>query len=155
DATDIGQGAAWRRSGERLERDVVFAAATGAGCGALEVGGVGGDVAARREAAPTAVAVAPAAGAVARAEELDRVGDDLDVLAFVALLVLPLAPVEPALDRDRPALRQVVGAVLALRPPDGDVEVVGLVDPFAALAVLAAAVDRHPELADRGSSRGA
>ena len=66
-----------------------------------------------------------------------------------AVLGLPLAPVEPAVDRNRAALGEVVGAVLALRAPDGDVEVVGLVDPLAALAVLAAAVDGHAKLADR------
>src|SRR5436190_332653 len=50
-------------------------------------------------------------------------------------------------DRRRTALGEVGGAVFALRAPDRDVEVVGLVDPFAAL-ILAAAVDRHPHLAD-------
>ena len=44
----------------------------------------------------------------------------------------------------------------ALRSPDGDVgDVVGLVDPFAALAIFQATVHRHAELADRGSARGA
>ena len=68
----------------------------------------------------------------------------------LAVLGLPFAPVEATFDRHRPALREVVGAVLALRAPDGDVEVVGLVDPLAGLAVLAAAVDGDSQLADGG-----
>src|SRR5919199_307210 len=97
-----------------------------------EVVRVDGDVGARREA------VAAAARVVARArEELDRVGDDVDPLAVVALLVLPLAPLEAPVDRDGAALAQVAGAVLALGAPDGDVEVVGFVDPLASRVVLA------------------
>ena len=96
-----------------------------AGC---EVARVGRDVGARGEAVAAAAAHA---GVVAAAEELDGVGDDLDGLALVALLVLPLAPLEAAVDRDRAALGQEAGAVLALRAPDRDVEVVGLVLPLA------------------------
>ena len=70
---------------------------------------------ARRTGAPGAVAVALPT-AVAAAEELDRVGDDLDGLALGSVLGLPLAPVEPALDRSRSALRQVGRAVLAWGP---------------------------------------
>src|SRR3954454_6813168 len=135
------------------ERNIVFGAAATTGRGAFEVAHVRGNVALwRREAATaTTVAVATAAGTVAGAEELDAVGDDLDALPFVAALVLPLAPVEPAFDRHRAAFREVVRAVLTLRPPDGDVEVVGLVDPVAAL-VFAAAVDRDPKLAHGGAA---
>src|SRR5262249_42570182 len=132
--------------------DVVLGTApASAGRRALVVGGVGRDIAARGEA----VAVAPA-GAVAGAEELDRVGDDADRLPFPApVFRFPLPPIEAAFDRDRPALREVIGAVLALRAPDGDVEIVGLVLPLTGLAVLAAAVDGDPQLADRGPSSGA
>src|ERR1700710_1184903 len=147
----IEPGAPQGAPGDRLERDVVFGTApapAGAGCGPFEVGGVGRDVAGRREAPAPTVAIASAPGAVAGAEELDRVGDDLDGLAFAAAVFgLPLTPVEPAFDRDRAALGQVVGAVLALAAEDDDVEVVGLVDPLAAL-VFAAAVDRDAELTD-------
>ena len=73
---------------------------------------------------------------VARTKELYRVGDDIDRLALRAVLGLPLAPVEAAVDRHRAALCEVLGAVLALRAPDRDVEVVGLVDPLPALASL-------------------
>ena len=55
---------------------------------------------------------------------------------LLPVLVLPLAPLEAAVDRDRAALGEVLGAVLALRAPDGDVEVVGLVDPLARSASL-------------------
>jgi hypothetical protein len=48
------------------------------------------------------------------ADELDGVGDDLDGLAFGAILGLPLAPVEASVDGDAPALREVASGVLAL-----------------------------------------
>ena len=72
----------------------------------------------------------PAAVAAA-AEELHGVGDDLDRLALGAVLGVPLAPLEPAVDRDRPSLREVLRAALALVAPDGDVEVVRLLGPLA------------------------
>src|SRR4029077_1357570 len=87
-----------------------------------------------------------------RTEELDRVGDDRDRLALAgAVFGLPLAPVEAAIDRHRAALGEVGRAVLALRPPDGDVEVVGLIDPFPRPTVFAAAVDRNPLVPNRGA----
>src|SRR5207248_5746974 len=52
-----------------------------------------------------------------------------------------------------PALRQVLRAALALVAPDGHVEVVRLVDPLSARAVLLPRVDRNPQLADRGAAR--
>src|SRR3954466_9628587 len=64
-------------------------------------------------------------------EELDGLGDDLDRLAL-GVVLRPFAPVEPAVDADRSALAQEAVAVLALCAPDGDAEVVGLVDPLAA-----------------------
>src|SRR5919204_738620 len=66
----------------------------------LEVRGISGNVRARRDR----VALGGCAG-VAAAQELDGVGDDRDALALVAILRLPLAPVETTIDRDRPALR--------------------------------------------------
>src|SRR3954454_20190820 len=87
-------------------------------------------------------------GVVARAEELDAVGDDVDGGALVVFFVGPLAPLEAAVDGDRPALGEEPGAVLALGAPDGDREVVGLVGPLAGGAVLAAGVDRDPQRAD-------
>ena len=91
---------------------------------------------------------------VARAQELDRSAMISTAWRLLTVLGLPLAPVEPAVDRDRTALGEVVGAVLALRAPDRDVEVVGLVDPLAAV-VLAAAVDGDAKLADGGPAGGA
>src|SRR5205085_561943 len=115
---------------QALEGDVVLAA--GPYPRLLEVGGVSGSVGLRLEA----VAIA---GAVAGAEELDRVGDDLHRPALAPVLGFPLAPVEPALDRYRSALGEGCGAVLALRTPDGDAAVVGLGEPLAGPAALAAA----------------
>src|SRR3954469_12044049 len=101
---------------------VVPAAAKGSGHGVrLQL------AAARLEAAR--LTAAAGALAVAGAEELHRVGDDLDRLALRAVLALPLAPLEPAVDRDRAALRQIVRAVLALRAPHLHGEVVRLLDP--------------------------
>src|SRR5690606_17297381 len=88
------------------------------------------------------------------AEELDRVGDDLDRLALVALAVVELAPLQPAVDRHGAALLEVGRAVLALLAPDGDVEVVRLLDPLAG-GVLAAGVAGDAEAADRGPAGGA
>src|ERR1044072_6226938 len=138
-----------------LERDVVVArggrAVSGRRAGRLEVARVGRDVRPRGEA----VAAAPAhAGVVAAAEELDRVGHDLDVLAVVALLVLPLAPLQGTVDRHRADLGEEAGAVLALRAPDRDVEVVGLVLPVARGLVLATRVAGDPQRAHRGASAG-
>src|SRR5215210_148320 len=86
-------------------------------------------------------------------EELDGVGNDIYRLPLVAFLVLPLAPLEPPIDRDRASLREVLGAVLALSAPNGDVEVVGLVHPLAAGLVLAPRVARDPQAADGHAAR--
>ena len=94
-------------------------------------GRVGGDVAAARAGALTVAAAA---------EELDGVGDDLDRLALVPLRRLPLAPLEAPVDADGAPLGEVLRAALALVAPDGDVEVVRLVDPLTGL-VLAPRVD--------------
>src|SRR3954453_10991787 len=134
--------------GGRLERDVVVRSGTG-GC-RLEVAGVRRDVTLRGEALPATVATA---AVVAAAEELHGVGHDFNGRAVGAsLLVLPLTPLEPAVDRDRAALGQVARAVLALRAPHGDVEVVGLVDPLAGV-VLAARVGGDAQAADGGAAR--
>src|SRR5579884_631463 len=103
----------------------------------------------RRSGGHELVAAAAAGVAVSSAaEELDAVGDDLYGLALGAVLRLPLAPAELAVDPDRPALGQVLGAVLGLVAEDGDAEVVGRVDPVARLVALAV-VDRDPQAADR------
>src|SRR4051795_8259886 len=116
-----------------------------------EIGRVGRNVGLRRETAAVATVLA---AAVAGAQELDRVGNDIDRLPLVALLVLPLAPVETPVDRDRAALREVLRAVLALGAPDRDVEVVRLLAPVAR-GVLAPRVGRDPQAADGGSALGA
>src|SRR3954447_23395659 len=124
-------------SGWSLKRNVVVGCART--CGRRrKVGRVGRNVALGREA------VAVAAAVTTTAEELDRVGDDLHRLALArGVGGLPLAPVEAAVDGHAAALLEVLSAVLALRAPDGHVEVVRLVDPLAG-SVLAAGVDGDP-----------
>src|SRR6476660_10284810 len=123
-----------------LERNVVVA-------GSAEVG-VGGR---HRCARPFGDELAAAALSVAApAQELDVLGDDLDGLALRAVLRLPLAPVEAAVDADRAALGEVLRTALALVAPDGHVEVVRLVGPLAGGAVLLARVHGDAQLADGG-----
>src|SRR4026207_1031461 len=100
--------------------------------------------------APPPPAAARAAGPAA-AEELHGVGDDLGRLALVAVL-LPLAPLEAAVDGHGPSLRQVLGTVLRLLAEDAHREVVRLVRPLSR-RVLAARVDRDAEGADRRAAR--
>src|SRR5215204_1083755 len=127
-----------------LERDVVVRSPGAHGRG-REVRGVRGNVALRREATTVLAALTGA-------EELDGVGNDIHRLPLLAVLALPLAPFEPAVDRDRAALLEVRGAVLALRAPDRDVEVIGLLAPLAGRRVLATRVDRDAQLAHRGAA---
>src|SRR3972149_10232052 len=49
--------------------------------------------------------------------ELDALGDDLDHRALAAVLALPLARLQPALDEDRAALVEVLAAALGLLAP--------------------------------------
>src|SRR6185437_3985309 len=86
--------------------------------------------------------------AIPGAQELDRIGNDIHRLALVALLVLPFPPFQAPVDGHRASLLEVLGAVLALRAPDRDVEVVGLVDPLTGL-VTPACVHRDPKAAHR------
>src|SRR5215211_7249234 len=103
--TSLRQAARGESSGRCSKRDVVVRA----GGRRLHGGRVHGRI----------------ADALRAAEELDGVGDDVDGLALATLLGLPLAPLEPAVDRDRPALAEIARAVLALGAPHRDVEVVG------------------------------
>src|SRR5947209_5605985 len=120
------------------ERDVLLLPVTGADCGRLQLGAV----VERR----LAVAV------VARPEELDAVCDHLDRLAAVPLGVLPFAPFEPPVDRDRPALAEVRRAVLRRRAECCHVEVVRLVEPLPG-RIAAAGARREPQRADRRARR--
>src|SRR5581483_11774879 len=104
--------------------DVLVGGGAAGRCG-LEIPFVDGDVAA--SGAPVARESASAGAFFTAAQELHRVGNDIDCLPFRALLGLPLAPLEPSVDRDRAALGQIARGVLALRTPHGDVEVVRLV----------------------------
>src|SRR5271154_5050349 len=97
-----------------LERNVVVCGGAGDRCG-LKIPFVDWDVAAPR--GPVSGEPTSSGGVVARAQELHRVGNDIDCLTFGALLGLPLAPFEPPVDRDRAPLGQVARRVLALRAP--------------------------------------
>src|SRR5579859_3724987 len=119
-----------------LERDVVVSRGR-------EVGAFG-----RRARGHELVSATGAVAVTAAAEELDAVGDDLDGLALRAVLRLPLAPAQLAVDPDRASLGQVLRAVLGLVAEDGDAEVVGGVDPVARLVALAV-VDGDAQAADR------
>src|SRR3954471_8771882 len=137
-------------SARGLERDVVVRRRARARADRLgrEVRRVGRDVRVRREAVVVAAgALAALAAVVAAAQELDGLGHDLDRLALGAVLSLPLAPVQAPVDTDGAALGQEARAVLTLGAPDGDAEVVGLVDPLAG-GVLTPAVGGDAQRAD-------
>src|SRR3954453_3574173 len=119
-----------------LERDVVVG--RGREVGALL----------RRTGGHELVAAAAALAVAAAAQELDAVGDDLHGLPLArAVGRVPLTPVEPAVDADRAAFREVLRATLGLVAEDGDVEVVRLVDPLPRL-VAPTAVHSDPHAAD-------
>src|SRR3954453_1328076 len=123
-----------------LERDVVVG-------GGREVGAL---LLRRARGHELVAAVAVAAAA----EELDALGDDLHGLALPrAVGRFPPAPVEPAVDADGAALREVLRAALGLVAEDGDVEVVRLVDPGSRL-VAPAAVHCYAHAANRSTAWG-
>src|SRR5690348_11492900 len=124
-----------------LEGDVVVG-----GRSAGERDRVGREFGGRAEAGAAALVVTTGA------EELDLAGHHLALGALAAVLRLPLAPLEPAVDRHRTALAQVLRAVLALGAPDLDVEVVGLLRPLTRGLVLVAAVHRQPQAAHAGAA---
>src|ERR1019366_7386178 len=85
---------------------------------------------------------APAGGVLARAQELHRLGNDVDCLALCPVLAVPLAPLQAPVDRHRASLGEILGCVLALRATHGDVEIVGLILPLSRTRVLTACVAR-------------
>ena len=116
------------------------------------VGEVGKSPAGVVEAVAGMYAPAATVALATAAEELHRVGHDLDRLALVSFGSLPLTPLEPSVHGHRPALREVLRAPLPLVAPHGDVEVVGLVRPLTGL-VLAPRVDRESQVADGRAGR--
>ena len=115
-----------------LERDVVVRAASDRH--RIEIRGVGRQVRLGRT-----VRLCPVTGA----EELHRVGNDIDGLTLGAILGLPFPPVQAPVDGNRAAFGEVLRTVLALRPEDRYVEVVGLVDPLTFRRLLTAT--RRPQ----------
>src|ERR1700735_4926483 len=126
-----------------LERNVVVAC-----CGAdrrgLEIPFVDGSIGTLR--GPVSGEGPATCGVVARTQELHRVGNDIDSLALRPVLRLPLAPLQPSVDRHRAALGEETSGILALRPPHGDVEEVGLVHPLPGALVLATRIASDPQL---------
>ncbi len=87
------------------------------------------------------------AGAV---EELDGVGDHAHRLPALLLGGLPLAPLQPSVNRDAATPAHVAADGLAGRAVDADVEVVGPLDELA-VGVLVARVARDTQPAHAGS----
>ena len=83
--------------------------------------------------AATTAATAPAAAAAA-AQEDDAVGHDVRRVVLLAVLVVGPG-LQPALDVDRPALGQVLVAVLGLVAPDGHAVPLRLLLPLARLVL--------------------
>src|SRR5579883_953298 len=81
----------------------------------------------------TAVGLLGVGGRPAQARA-DLVGDDLDLRALLAVLGLPAALLEPAVDDDPGALGQALGDVVGQAAPARDVEEGGGLLPFVALA---------------------
>src|SRR6266850_6300438 len=86
-----------------------------------------------------------APGTLRAAHELDALGDHLGGGALLAVLALPVARLQPALDEDLAALVEVFTARLGLLTPHHDREEARL---FALLPALRAvvAVHRHAEV---------
>src|SRR6185369_16045388 len=117
-------------------------------------GGLGGWRARRRGAAALAVVVATtAAHALAAAEQLHLVRDDLGGVVVLAFLVLPLARLQAALDVDRTALLQVFAGDLRQAVVEDHAVPFGLFLLLAALPVLPVARGGDADVAHRGAAR--
>src|SRR5690606_17674839 len=93
-----------------LERNVVVVCSCGSN--RHEVGGVRCDVAALlRSERLSALAAGVACTIATRIQELDGVGDDLDLRALLPV-GLPAAPAKAAIDTDAAALLEVCGQLL-------------------------------------------
>ena len=89
--------------------------------------------------------------------EFDLVYDDLDLGALLALVGLPLAPTELALDSNLAALGEEAGNALGAGAEHRAVDEVRVVLPFARLRVLAAVVhcdaEAHHRVAGSGGAK--
>src|SRR4051794_20373697 len=86
-------------------------------------------------------------GGLAAGEELDALGDDVDPRRVAAVLGLELVEEQAAVDRDLASGLQVLRARRRLSVEALHVEV-------AVVALLAGALDGHPQRADRGAVLG-
>src|SRR5665647_3779239 len=87
-----------------------------------------------------------------RSKELHVVCDDAYGRPLLAFLRLPGPPAQTALHGDLTTLGEVLGAVLALRAEDVDIEVVGPLAPLAGRGILGAFVHRQAEPAHAGAA---
>ena len=106
--------------------------------------------AASAAATTAASATTAAASSAAAAEEDDAVGHDVGRVVLLAVLVVR-AGLQPPLDVDRPALRQVLGAVLGLVAPHRHPVPFGLLLALARL-VLEDVGRRDAQVAERRGS---
>src|SRR5690606_18224754 len=140
-----------------LERDVVVdvlevgrgLAAPGRTPGAPAPAAAGRRAAARPIAATAATA--DLAAAVTPAEHLHLLGDDLGGPAILALLVLPLARLQPALDVDRAARAEVFVGDLAQAVEEDHPVPFGVLPALAGVPVLADARGGDRDVADRAA----
>src|SRR5688572_31066994 len=89
----------------------------------------------RRAAINSATTTAPAAPTAAAAEQRNAIGLDLGGVAFVAVLVVPRPRLQPALDVDLLALRQVLLQRFGLLAPQHHAVPFGLFLPLLILVV--------------------
>src|SRR5262245_8437341 len=82
------------------------------------------------------------------AHELHALRDDLDHVALLAVLRLPVPGLQAPLDHDRASLVEVFAAALGLLAPHDDVQEAGVLPLFAALRLIPA-VHGKPQICDR------
>src|SRR5688572_5174392 len=95
-----------------------------------------------------------AAGGLARPEELDAVGDDLDLRAGIAVLADPASLLQGSDDEDHPPLLQELRAELGEAAPDRHVdEADGLARLEVVLLHLPVHRERHPQVGNAAGIR--
>src|SRR5580700_4678112 len=97
-----------------LERNIVVSGSAGDRCG-LEIPFIYGNVAAL--GGPVTGKASSARALFTRAQELHRVGNDIDCLALCPILRLPLPPIEASVECHWPSLGEVACGVLTLCAP--------------------------------------
>jgi len=98
------------------------------------------------------VVAAAHATTIAATQHLHFIGDDVDGVAFDAVLVRVLAVLQATFDVDRLALLQVLAGDFRQSVVEGDAVPLGFFDRFAAGLVLAAAGRGDADRADGGTA---